>query len=96
MVRYLMSLAGFRRWGSEPDRWTIYGRRYVLVRGQMVTAAVHRERITSAEEATAELMKLRLAYPNLDAVVVHLREGKDRDGYRTVIHRVGKGKAWWE
>lgn len=95
MVQYLLHLARSLRGGGSP-RWTVYGRRRHSERGRELTAGVHKEGFTSEDDAVAWLMQVVLRYLLVDAVVVRLDNGRDVNGERHVVKRVGQGKAWFE
>lgn len=80
-------------------RWTVYGRLRTGVNldGRVTTRGFHAEKLTSMEAAVHYVMSGFITHgAALDAVVVELKYGEDKHEERTVIHRVGQGKAWWE
>lgn len=81
--------------------WTIYGRRRAGVSrfdGRPLYAAVHGDGFQSEADATLWLMDQVLEHGagTMNVVVVRLDNGRDRNGERHVIRRIGDGKAWWE
>lgn len=100
-------LAEVRFYPLNP-KWTVYGRRKVLPQkgfawrpkpgSNDVYAPLHKEGFTSEADATLFLMDTVMQYgaTEVDAVIVRLDNGEDRNGERQVVRRVGEGKAWWE
>lgn len=88
-----------RRPSLVSDTWTVYGRRVTGLgpAGVATTGAVHNEGFRSEAEAVVWLQSVILKHGgSVTAVIVKLREGKDANGYRTIVERVNGGKAWWE
>lgn len=81
--------------------FTVYGKRSsgLILPGQtkVGSAGVHADRLPTLEMAQQFLMKVLMKYPGtVDAVIVALENGQDFPATRSVVHRVGRGKAWWE
>ena len=84
--------------GAPRDRWIVYGKRGPHKILPRATLGVHKT-CTSYEEALSWLMKVKLQHAHegpVDAVIVHLVEGRDENMTRKVVYRMGDGRPWWD
>ncbi len=77
------------------DRWVIYG--YGLNDNARAGRIAYHEECRNEEEARVSIVKRRFGGQRLTAVLVHLKNGVDANGSRTVVLRTcEEAKTWWE
>lgn len=81
---------------SSPAKWVLYG--YALRSAGTVREriGITMENLQAEEEGHAAMTIYALRGWEVHAVLVRLDHGRDLNGERHVVRRVGDGRAWWE